>query len=266
MMIGTRLPYLVALLSIGTSVAIAMPVKPGHVEIALVARAVDQVTRRAPIWVGLWMKHDPGWHTYWKNPGDAGMPTRIDWVLPAGWSAGDIEWPSPARIPMGPLASYGYEHEVVLPALLYPNPAWNGKTPVHIIAKASWLVCEEICLPESAQLEMDLPHIAGPRESDTLKRTLDALPQAASFSIATARRESGRLLLTLSPASSGEFFPDREEMVEPGDTPHLEVAGNQIVWSARLGTQGKLLKPPATLRGVWVPTHGRASLVEASLD
>ena len=64
---------------------------------------------------GLLIRHDPHWHTYWRNPGDSGLPTRLELQLPAGWKAGEILWPAPARVLIGPLANYGYEGDVVLP-------------------------------------------------------------------------------------------------------------------------------------------------------
>ena len=64
--------------------------------------------------MGLKLRMADHWHTYWKNPGDSGLPTRIQWVLPEGWTAGEIQWPYPKPLPVGPLMNYGYEDEVVL--------------------------------------------------------------------------------------------------------------------------------------------------------
>ena len=94
-----------------------------HVRAELVAHAPDGVSPGAPVWVGLQIAHQPGWHTYWKNAGDSGLPTELAWSLPAGISSGDIAWPVPRKIPIGNLANYGYEHTVLLPVPLTVAPA-----------------------------------------------------------------------------------------------------------------------------------------------
>ena len=96
----TVLP-LIALL-VPCALLAAPMVKPEHVEAELVA---DKAAARpgAPTLVGLKLRMEPQWHTYWKNPGDSGLPTRVQWVLPAGWKAGELQWPYPQPIPVGPL-------------------------------------------------------------------------------------------------------------------------------------------------------------------
>ena len=257
-----------AALGFVASVAIAAggPVKPGKVEVQLIADPAARVEGR-PIRVGLRMKMDPGWHTYWKNPGDAGMPTRLAWTLPAGWQAGDIEWPAPERIPVGELASYGYDGEVVLPVLLFAPRGWSGKLPAHVAARAEWLVCKESCLPETATLALDLE---GSTSDDAASRRLfDAArarqPHAMSWTRAAASRVEGRLEVALAPAVAGQFFPDREELIEPGDPPRVAVDGNGVRWSARLGVEGRRLAAGSPVRGVWVTRGGQAFLVDATL-
>src|SRR3984885_5961114 len=115
------------------------------------ARLVSEDKAIAPggtITVALEEKIARGWHTYWKNPGDAGAPSDIQWTLPAGWKAGVILWPRPKRLPVGPLMDYGYEGTPwLLPTLTAPADA---KGQVAISGHASWLVCQQICIPEDA--------------------------------------------------------------------------------------------------------------------
>jgi DsbC/DsbD-like thiol-disulfide interchange protein len=235
-----------------------------HVEASLIASGASPA-RDAPLWVGLKMRHQAGWHTYWKNPGDAGMPTRIDWTLPAGWSASGIEWPAPARIQLGPLASYGYEGDLVLPVKLIPPSGWDAKSPVRISAKANWLVCKEICIPEGGNFTLSLPA----RVSEPDRKLFDAwrerVPVSFRFTKATAERNAGRLVVTLEPAGSGQFFPEREELVEPGDPPQVTITGKRATWSAKLGVQGKTLAATAMISGVWVPESGKPLFVQAKL-
>ncbi|HEX4177438.1 MAG TPA: protein-disulfide reductase DsbD domain-containing protein, partial [Rhizomicrobium sp.] len=112
--------------------------------------------------VALEEKIAPGWHTYWKNPGDAGAPTDIQWTLPPGWKAGAIQWPRPKRLPVGPLMDYGYEGTPWLLTTL-TAPA-DAKGPVTLSAHVSWLVCQQICVPEDAALTLTLP--VGPQSPD----------------------------------------------------------------------------------------------------
>ncbi|MBU4433966.1 MAG: thiol:disulfide interchange protein, partial [Alphaproteobacteria bacterium] len=93
---------------------LAAPVKTGHLEAQLVAQDAAAVPG-ATIYVALRQKIQPGWHTYWRNPGDAGDATKIVWTLPTGWTAGDIVWPTPEKSRVGPLLDYAYTGQVLLP-------------------------------------------------------------------------------------------------------------------------------------------------------
>jgi thiol:disulfide interchange protein DsbD len=96
------------------------------------------------------------WHTYWKNPGDSGEPTGIDWALPQGWSAGKIQWPYPSQIPVGPLMNYGYADNVtLLIAITAPTNAIPG-TEIELKGRAHWLVCSDICIPEEADVSLPI--------------------------------------------------------------------------------------------------------------
>jgi thiol:disulfide interchange protein DsbD len=126
-----------------------------HSEASLVAD-VQAVAPGEPFTVGLRIGMDPHWHSYWTNPGDAGMPTRIDWTLPDGFSASDFSWPYPKRIAVEPLMSYAYEDEVVLLMEVTPPDAISGSS-VTFEGKATWLICEEICLPAEEEVSLTLP-------------------------------------------------------------------------------------------------------------
>jgi thiol:disulfide interchange protein DsbD len=103
--------------------------------------------------VGLWLRLAPGWHTYWQNPGDAGVPAELDLDLPSGTTAGPIVWPAPQRVAEGSLMTYAYNGEVLLPVTI--TPSTEGKTSIK--AHANWLVCRDICVPEEADFRLDLP-------------------------------------------------------------------------------------------------------------
>ena len=117
---GARALWLAVALSAAAAFsAIAAPVKTPHVEAELVAGDTALVPGTA-MPVALRLKMEAGWHTYWRNPGDSGLPTTLAWTLPAGVDAGPIEWPAPQLLPVGPLANFGYEGEVLLLTQLKP--------------------------------------------------------------------------------------------------------------------------------------------------
>lgn len=134
----------------------AAPVAADHLSIELVSERNALVPGRSA-WLGLRIRHEPQWHTYWINPGDSGLPTRVTWTLPAGFSAGDIAWPAPKRFVVDGLANFGYDGEVLLPvALGVPVDARVGTT-VRVAATVKWLVCHEECVPGKTTLTLDLP-------------------------------------------------------------------------------------------------------------
>ncbi|MBV8938231.1 MAG: hypothetical protein JO089_00130, partial [Alphaproteobacteria bacterium] len=104
----------------------------------------------------------PHWHTYADPPGEAGIPPRIDWELPEGFSAGSLRFPAPRSFHEGGLTTYGYENRVTLTSRF--TPAATLRDAVTIKARASWLVCHDICIPESAAFTLMLPASAVPRE------------------------------------------------------------------------------------------------------
>ena len=165
--------------------ALAGPVNTGHIEAQLVAQDAAAVPG-ATIYVALRQKIAPGWHTYWRNPGDAGAATTLAWTLPAGWTAGEIVWPTPERTRVGPLLDYAYKGEVLLPVpITVPASATPGST-VTLKAAAAFLVCEEICIPEDAVLTLDMPIVAGvpgpdPQWGAAVARTLADAPKAAGL-------------------------------------------------------------------------------------
>jgi thiol:disulfide interchange protein DsbD len=135
--------------------ASAAPVKTGHLELELVAQGTAAPGKS--LLVALRQTIAPGWHTYWRNPGDAGEATDIAWTLPKGWSAGPIIWPSPERVITGPLMNYVYSNAVILPSrLVVPADAAPGAS-VTLSAHVSLLVCKDVCVPEEANLTLNLP-------------------------------------------------------------------------------------------------------------
>ena len=203
------LPLLLALL--GAPVAHALespPVKTPHAEVTLVSET-SAVAPGSSFRLGLRFRLAKGWHIYWINPGDAGEPPHLDLTLPQGATASPIAWPTPQRIPEGPVMTYSYVGEVLLP-LTVTAPADVSAFP--ITAKASWLICEKICVPEEGAFKLDLPvGAAGSSPEARLFAAADQRiptpsPYAASLSPGAALTLSGADISQAS-VHDAVFFP-----------------------------------------------------------
>jgi thiol:disulfide interchange protein len=212
--------------------ALAQPVDTGHLTAELVAR--DQsIAPGATTYVALRQKIDKGWHTYWRNSGDSGEATSVVWTLPKGWTAGDIVWPAPHRQPTGPLMNYGYQGEVLLPVpITAPADARPGEI-VTLKAAASFLVCEEICVPEDAVLTLSLPVVEGlakpdPAWSGPISKTLAAAPAPGGFDAVFAKQGTNLVLAVTGEALKGAdvseayFFPFESTVIDHAKPQEIE--------------------------------------------
>ena len=113
-------------------------------------------------WLGLQIEHQPHWHTYWQNPGDSGLPTRLQWQLPKGLQAGDIVWPLPKKIPIGTLANYGYEGRLLLvvPVTVSADFKFPANSQLPLKLQAEWLVCRQECIPQEGRFTLNLASAA----------------------------------------------------------------------------------------------------------
>ena len=203
----------------------AAPVAAAHVQVELVADSRSiQAGRDA--WLGLRFVPERGWHVYWRNPGDSGEAPSVAWTVPARFAVDAIDWPAPTRLPVGPLANYGYEHEILLPARLHVPDDLAGVSAVDVRARARWLVCnEERCVPGASELPLVLPVGAGapaPSATATLFQAIRArvpTPPPSGWTIGVTADDH-----TLSVAVRGLpapldgpvlFFPFSREIVEP---------------------------------------------------
>lgn len=212
------------------ALAAAQPVKTEHVTAELVA-ATTAVEPGRPARIGLRLQHIPHWHTYWRNPGDSGLPTTLNWTtLPPGVQPGEIAWPAPQRLPIGPLVNYGYEGDLLLPLdVAIPATARPGST-LRLTAEANWLVCNDVCIPENATLSIALP-VAEAGVTPGQTALAPAFERAAAEAArplpgwtAALQHAGEELLLTLEPAAGSppparrpvlHVFPYTEQLVEP---------------------------------------------------
>lgn len=172
----------------------------------------------------------PGWHTYWRNPGDSGEPTQLELSLPDGWRTGEMIWPAPHSYDLGPLTNYGYSAEVTLPVpVTAPDNAAEG--PLTINAFATWLVCEDICIPEEAELTLTLDVGASTVDragQALINQALEQAPDRAPDMRAGLEGDSDGLVLTLSdPRFDGASLSD--VTFYPHDSGVIDHAADQSV-------------------------------------
>ncbi|HSC34819.1 MAG TPA: protein-disulfide reductase DsbD domain-containing protein, partial [Thermodesulfobacteriota bacterium] len=118
---------------------------------------VSAVTPGVPFEAAVLLKVDPHWHVYWKNPGDSGLPTSVEFTLPPGFTASEIKWPIPSMfMGAGGLTDYGYEDSLLLSAGIVPPADLKPSTAVKITAVVSWVSCRDICIPGKAELELEM--------------------------------------------------------------------------------------------------------------
>jgi len=135
-------------------------VKTPQVQATLLAQAPQGIAPGKTLWLGLELVHQAHWHTYWRNPGDSGLPTDLQWKLPPGMVAGPLIWPAPRQIPIGSLANYGYEDTTLLVTPIQISPSFkplSNESSVQIDLRANWLVCKQECIPQEGDFSLKLP-------------------------------------------------------------------------------------------------------------
>ncbi|MBI4530052.1 MAG: hypothetical protein HY709_00895 [Candidatus Latescibacteria bacterium] len=147
---------LLSILALATDLAATIPeLHPVRVELLANVATVNQ---GETLTLGVLFRLKPGWHIYWKNPGDAGLPTSVRFILPEGWGAGQLRWPVPMRFDQpGDIVGYGYADSVLMTVrVTVPEKLSSGSVAI-ISADVTWLCCEKVCLPGQTHLELKLP-------------------------------------------------------------------------------------------------------------
>lgn len=189
-------------------------------------------------WLAFRLEMAPGWHTYWRNPGDSGAPLMLDWTLPAGLSVGALEWPYPKKVPVGPLTDIGYHGSPTFLVPLEVDPALaDGELSVSLLAR--WLICKAICVPEEARLSLVLPVRSGPSSAnplwqDVFREARTRLPVPSPYPVTLARTGNRLSLLLADPAlaegriTRAEFFPDEGGVVRMSQPQRLHLGGEGL--------------------------------------
>jgi len=225
-----------------------------QVRAELMAHAPDGLDPGKTVWIGLQLVHQPHWHTYWKNPGDSGLPTVLQWTLPAGMVAGEIAWPTPNKIPIGNLANYGFEGSVLLPVPVtigadFKPPLVGDGVPIKL--RASWLVCRQECIPQDGEFVLSLP-VRGSTAFNTaaFEASFKASPKPLTGE-SKVEIEANALKVSVSGLPAGwqgktlDFFPEVPEVIEPAAK--WTQGWDGALWTARVPLSAHRSQSPAVL-------------------
>jgi thiol:disulfide interchange protein DsbD len=252
-------------LAMVSPLAFGQPVKTPHVEAELVAERTSAAPGAAAT-IALRTKMAEGWHIYWRNPGDSGLPPKLEWTLPEGVRVGPIQWTYPDAIPVGPLVNYGYKGEVFhLLDVEVPATAVPGSR-LDLRARAEWLVCRETCIPEEGVVALSIPVAAAPGDASrwapafAAARTRLPQPVPAGWQVAA---EGAGATVRLRVATGDGRSPDlARARFFPYEEGRIEASGRQV--AGRDGSAATLALPVAStlsgdfgrLRGILVDAAG----------
>jgi thiol:disulfide interchange protein len=224
--------------SAGNAWAASPAVRTDHLQSRLVAEATAAVPGQR-LTLGLLLEHDPHWHTYWRNPGDSGLPTELTLTLPAGVVAGPIDWPHPQRFDVAGIPNFAYDGRRLLPVTI-TVPADYAASTLPIRAKANWLVCEVECIPGKAEYAFDLPVAAATtpdaRWTADFQAARDDRPRDSAAVLGVAE-VGDAIVLTLegleaaAAPATWQWFPETTDVLANGPRPQWERVANG--WQAR---------------------------------
>jgi thiol:disulfide interchange protein DsbD len=220
-----------------------------------------------PVQTALRLVLDPGWHTYWENPGEGGMRISAQWELPAGWTAGEIEHPVPVRFESGGLAAFGYKGTVVFPVKFTPPPGFTGAAKLK--GRISWLACSaDQCVPGDAALELALDpgSAAETPEAALIRDALTKIPQPREkWPRLGVMEKPDTLSLSIETQEGSpldpddyEIFPATPEIIDPAATLNFTRNGSQ--WTAEVPKSEYLSKPVKELTLVLAGKSGQPPL------
>jgi DsbC/DsbD-like thiol-disulfide interchange protein len=219
-----------------------------------------------PFWAAVRLQMEDGWHTYWKNPGDSGLATAIQWKLPPGFSAGEIQWPYPESFLLGLDVNYGYDKVVWLLTEITPPSTLKAGSGVALAATVKWLACLEECLPGRSDMLVKLSvHEEQPEAdsfwSEKFREARQKIPANSSVWSVSASVEGDMIKLFLSPTAEIKpeltdvsFFPEQSELVDYIEPQILKKTDTGFVLELKKSRFFK--KWPARIQGVLYSSGG----------
>ena len=242
----------------------AQPVRATHLTVELVTEPTSIAANRDFL-AGLHFVLDKGWHIYWLNAGDAGEPPRVDWQLPAGITAGDIQFPAPQRLPLGPLMDFGYEKEVLLPVPMRTDSSVKPGSNAILRGHLHFLVCSNVCIPGKAEIEDSVAVTAEPGVPNPATEPLflsaerhlpRTLPAGAFVNVTQTKTDFVVTLHTGQRIESAEFYPFDQNVIANAGAQTLKplAEGIRITVPKAQGLQ----QTPAQLHGLLKLSNGTA--------
>lgn len=257
------LPLLAALLMPAVAAAASPAVQTDHLQSRLVAESTAAVPGRT-LTLGLLLEHDPHWHTYWRNPGDSGLPTEIAFTLPDGVTAAPIAWPHPQRFVLSDIVNFGYGDRRLLPVSITIPADYAGST-LPVRAAANWLICEVECIPGKAEYAFELPVASSAGADARWASDFDAArtdqPRDADATLAVVD-DGDAIAFTLAGLDAAatpaqwQWFPESAEVVANGAQPQWQRAADG--WQARWPKSEYFTALPAGVALVAVDGDGAA--------
>lgn len=229
----------------------------------------ESIAPSQKFWVGVQFHMEKGWHIYWINPGDSGEPPRVQWRLPAGFQAGEFQWPHPERLVTKYSTDYGYADQMLLLAPIRPPAGLAPGGKAELAGTVKWVVCREVCIPGKTEVALSLPvkqtQSAAPQPNKLFEDARKRIPQPAPANWRThARAEKNEFVLSLEtgqPIAHAEFFPFEPQQIENAAPQSASALPRGV--QLRLKKSGQLLKPIADLKGVIVFPSGKAYVIDA---
>ena len=189
-----------------------------QVQVQLLTHAPDGIRAGRTFYLGVQLNHKPGWHTYWRNPGDSGLPTHLEWDMPAGLTAQPILWPLPSKHVVADMTNYGFENQVLLVVPVQVQSSFQATGPLKIGLHASWLACENACIPEDTQLSVELSRDPQIAHATQFEAVFQQQPQALGPAL-TAKWQNDALDIRVPGLPSSwanttvEAFPVQKEVL-----------------------------------------------------
>jgi DsbC/DsbD-like thiol-disulfide interchange protein len=247
------LPLMALLLASSSLTAAQNSIDASHVKVSLVSEN-QSLQRGKPAWIGLHFQLEKGWHVYWKNPGDSGEPPRVEWKLPDGFTAGELQFPIPQRLPLQTLMNFGYEDEVLYLTKI-AVPAASKLESARIDANLRWMICKDICIPGKGSLSLTLPASATGSKASVAAKMFETfrgrLPQKSAPQVTVSFKDGSFVFKSRGPAKQAEFFPADDLQIEnaaPQTFTPIAVGGYELT----VKKSEQLTKAPARIRGLLV--------------
>lgn len=244
-------------------------VQTQQVKASLLVDAPQGIVAGQTIWLGLQLTHQPHWHTYWRNPGDSGLPTELTWTLPAGLKAAPLIWPVPKMIPIGPMANFGYEDSVLLVTPVQVDKAFKpapAASTLDIQLHANWLVCQRECIPQEGDFKLAVPltgsiAMASAEFQKALQLQAQALNGAHGASIAADGRTLQLSIAGLPAAlQTGPWtvFPQTANVIQNNAAPVIQATsqGGKGLTQVQVRVSSERMESPR--RMTWLLVQGKA--------